>query len=300
MHYSLLFRLRSYISSLGYLWASLLFLLAYRQFSRSSLDFSRGATTLIRASLPARSFFDLGYLELKSSRVAHIYGSGRSINKWHLNASRLYDPSSLHVCFNWSGLVDFPFDVYFCEVYGEKGLFGKASQIARYRHANGSKVILKMLYCHYTDSGLDSLSSLVNDGIICLDTFYCPDYRRYSPVFDSCYKRLYLDLLFGSTLEPRVWPEAFSSPLTIIALLRKVGYEKFVLHGFDLDHGDYFFRYSHDSIARELLSYIPDEIEKPPMQGTNHDSKKSLRLNLPMMLSLADKLGYANISYAQS
>ena len=283
------------ISSLKYLWRSLLFLLAYRQFCQNSLDFSRGATALIRESIPPHSLFSLLDLPLKSSRVAHLYGSGKSVIEWHRQTVGNHDHSELHVAFNWSGLIEFPFDLYFFEVYGDSGIFGKASTIARHRHSKGTSVVLKTIYRHNTDSGLKNLRKLTEDGIICMETYYCPDFRSYSHLFDDAYQKLYLETLFNSCLEPDIWPEAFSSPLTIIALLRRVGYKKFLLHGFDLTHADYFFRYSHDCISEELRHCIPDSVEKPPLQGTNHDSKKSLRLNLPFMLSLVHQLGYAEI-----
>lgn len=293
-------RIHRYLLAFKYLWASLLFLLAYRQFCRNSLDFARGATYQIRTSIPTDSFFSLSDLPLKQSRVAHLYGSGRSIIDWHKQVSSACDLNELHVAFNWSGLIDFPFDLYFFEMYGQSGIFGKAASVARHRRISGSTVVLKTLYRNNTDSGLNTLRQLSDDGVICMETYYCPDFRSYSPIFDSLYQKIYLNTLFASGLEPDIWPEAFSSPLTIIALLRRVGYEKFVLHGFDLDGGDYFFRYSCECVAQSLRDSVPSFVDIPPLKGTDHDSRKSERLNLPSMLSLLHDLGYADIQHARS
>lgn len=278
---------------------SIIFNLAYPNLCIQSADLTRLSTQGDRQFLSPDSLFSLEQIPLKDTSTVHLYGAGRSIVDWFRNSGHLRDEHELHVGFNWSGLLDCPFDVYFFEIYGNHGIHKKGVDVAKSCLYRGAKVYLKSLYIHNTSDGVLALEKAMGYGIKWIDTFYCPDFRVNTPFIDPWSRALYLKALFHINARPNMWPDGFSSPLTIIALLRRVGYTKFILHGFDLDDSDYFFRYSTDCIAESLLRCIPDFDEKPPLKGTQHDSKKCTRLNLPLMLDLINKYGYAQVEYAK-
>lgn len=278
---------------------SIIFNLAYTSLCIQSADLARLSTHGDRLHLASDSFFALEQIPIKDKLTAHLYGSGHSIADWFRNSSHLRDEDELHVGFNWSGLLDYTFDLYFFEIYGFQGIHKKGIDIAKSCLSRGARVYLKSLYIHNTSDGVLALKQAMSDGIKWIDTFYCPDFRVNTPFVDPWSRALYLKSLFKINARPNMWPDGFSSPLTIIALLRRAGYTKFILHGFDLDNSDYFFRYSTDCIAEELLECIPDLDEKPPIKGIHHDSRKCSRLNLPLMLDLINKYGYAQIEYAK-
>lgn len=287
-----------FIDRLRWTKQSILFNLGYDNLCKLSADHSLLCTYGDRLCLSPSNFVDVAAIPITKWKTAHIYGSGHSIVNWYQESGHLKQDNDLHVAFNWAGLIQYPFDIYFLEIYGSQGIHKKGLDIAKACLVRGSQVYLKSLYRHNTSDGIMSLKSAMRFGIKCIDTYYCPDFRVNIPLLDPWSRSLYLNALFRSSSRQNMWPDAFSSPLTIIALLSRVGYERFILHGFDLDDSDYFFRYSTECIASELRHCIPSLEEKPPLSGHDHDSKRCSRLNLPLMLDLINKLGYAKIEYA--
>jgi hypothetical protein len=192
------------------------------------------------------------------SSVCHVIGSG-----WSLNESvSIIENDDFVIGFNYAGLINIPFDIYFVE-FGGFSVENISHQHIRITEDYVSKHTDLIFFKNLWDDKNDI--SFINEHWLNLAM---PIKDRVYPVFDKRYLDAVLDIMLSDKSE--FLPQLASSVVTAIILAYKAGFKKIVVHGLDFG-GQYFYEVDGFEVEGK---YIPSSEAESGFYGKT--TKKSV------------------------